>query len=185
MPAFLTDARVTYLHQCSLLTLAFLTDTGIFHTVAGVIPKPEPLRQARSSVRLPLSLWQLHCGCWASCHSLTRICNQYYGSGFESRRHFIPTPVFLTNTGVFSWHRHFLPTPVFSYWHRRFLLTPAILLTPAFLTDTGISYWYRCSAQTRTGIGLLEKPPAEKRFPAVESHLGVRASYATRRKRRY
>jgi hypothetical protein len=42
-----------------------------------------------------------------------------------------------------------------------------------------------CSAQTRTGIGLLEKPPAVKQFLAVESHLGVRASYATRRKRRY
>jgi hypothetical protein len=43
----------------------------------------------------------------------------------------------------------------------------------------------QCLAQTRTGIGLLEKPPAEKQFLAVESHLGVRASYATRRKRRY
>jgi hypothetical protein len=32
---------------------------------------------------------------------------------------------------------------------------------------------------------VLEKPPAVNRFPAVESHLGVRASYATRRKRRY
>jgi hypothetical protein len=42
-----------------------------------------------------------------------------------------------------------------------------------------------CSAQTWTGIGLLEKPPAVNRFPAVESQLGVRASYATRRKRRY
>ncbi len=42
-----------------------------------------------------------------------------------------------------------------------------------------------CSAQTRTGKGLLEKPPAVKQFPTVESHLGVRASYATRRKRRY
>jgi hypothetical protein len=44
---------------------------------------------------------------------------------------------------------------------------------------------YLCSAQTRTGIGLLEKPPAVNRFPAVESHLGVRTSYVTRRKRRY
>ncbi len=42
-----------------------------------------------------------------------------------------------------------------------------------------------CSAQTRTRIGLLGKPPAVKKFPSVESHLGVRASYATRRKRRY
>ncbi len=42
-----------------------------------------------------------------------------------------------------------------------------------------------CSAQTRTGIGLLEKPPAMKQFLDVESHFGVRASYATRRKRRY
>ncbi len=42
-----------------------------------------------------------------------------------------------------------------------------------------------CSAQTRTRIGLLEKPPAVNQFPAVESHLGVRASYATRHKRRY
>jgi hypothetical protein len=42
-----------------------------------------------------------------------------------------------------------------------------------------------CSAQTRTGIGLLEKAPAVNRFPAVESHLGVRVSYATRPKRRY
>ncbi len=42
-----------------------------------------------------------------------------------------------------------------------------------------------CSAQTRTGIGLLEKPPAVKQFLAVKSHLGVRASYATWRKRRY
>ncbi len=48
-----------------------------------------------------------------------------------------------------------------------------------------VDRYCRCSAQTRNGIGLLEKPPAEKRFPAVESHLGVRASYATRRKRRY
>ena len=40
-----------------------------------------------------------------------------------------------------------------------------------------------CLAQTQTRIGLLEKPPAVNRFPAVESHLGVRASYA--RKRRY
>jgi hypothetical protein len=38
---------------------------------------------------------------------------------------------------------------------------------------------YPCSAQTRTGIGLLGKPPAVKQFPTVESHLGVRASYAT------
>jgi hypothetical protein len=80
--AFLTDACVSYWRQGYLLTPVFFTDTGVsywhrhFHTVAGVIPKPEPLRQARSSVRLPLSLWQLHCGCWASCHSLTRICNQ-------------------------------------------------------------------------------------------------------------
>jgi hypothetical protein len=29
--------------------------------------------------------------------------------------------------------------------------------------------WY--SAQTRTGIGLLGKPPAEKQFPSVESLL--------------
>ncbi len=36
-----------------------------------------------------------------------------------------------------------------------------------------------CSAQTRTGIGLLGKPPAVKQFLAVESHLGVCASYAT------
>jgi hypothetical protein len=28
----------------------------------------------------------------------------------------------------------------------------------------------RCSAQTRTGIGLLGKPPAVKQFPSVESH---------------
>ena len=42
-----------------------------------------------------------------------------------------------------------------------------------------------CLAQTRTGIGLLGKPPAVKQFPSVESHLGVCASYATRRKRRY
>ncbi len=42
-----------------------------------------------------------------------------------------------------------------------------------------------CLAQTRTRIGLLEKPPAVNQFPAVESHLGLRASYATRRKRRY
>jgi hypothetical protein len=42
-----------------------------------------------------------------------------------------------------------------------------------------------CSAQTWTRIVLLEKPPAVNRFPAVESHLGIRASYATRRKRRY
>ncbi len=49
--------------------------------------------------------------------------------------------------------------------------------------------WYRnvryCSAQARTGIGLLGKPPAVKQFPSFESHLGVRTSYATRRKRRY
>jgi hypothetical protein len=42
-----------------------------------------------------------------------------------------------------------------------------------------------CSTQTRTGIGLLGKPPAVKQFPSVESHLGVRASYATQSKRRY
>jgi len=44
---------------------------------------------------------------------------------------------------------------------------------------------HECSAQTQTGIGLHGKPPAVKQFPSVESHLGVRASYATRRKRRY
>jgi hypothetical protein len=44
-----------------------------------------------------------------------------------------------------------------------------------------VSYEYY-SAQTRTGIGLLGKPPAEKQFPTVASHY---ASYATRRKRRY
>jgi hypothetical protein len=42
-----------------------------------------------------------------------------------------------------------------------------------------------CSAQNRAGIGLLGKPPAEKQFPSIESHLGVHASYATWRKRRY
>ncbi len=40
-----------------------------------------------------------------------------------------------------------------------------------------------CSAQTRTGIGLLRKPPAVKQFPTVESL--IRASYAAQRKRRY
>ncbi len=44
---------------------------------------------------------------------------------------------------------------------------------------------YHCSAQTRTGIGLLEKPAAVNQYPAVESHLGVRASNVTRSKRRY
>ncbi len=39
--------------------------------------------------------------------------------------------------------------------------------------------------QTRTGIVLLGKPPEVKQFPSFESHLGVRAFYATRRKRRY
>ncbi len=43
----------------------------------------------------------------------------------------------------------------------------------------------RCLAQTRTRIGLLGKPPAEKQFPTLESHLGIRASYPTQRKRRY
>jgi hypothetical protein len=42
-----------------------------------------------------------------------------------------------------------------------------------------------CSAQTRTVIGLLRKPPAVKQFPTVESHLGVRASYTAQRKRGY
>jgi hypothetical protein len=51
--------------------------------------------------------------------------------------------------------------------------------------ELSISLDYPCSAQTRTGIGLREKPPAVKQFLAVESHLGVRASYATRRKCRY
>ncbi len=46
-------------------------------------------------------------------------------------------------------------------------------------------FQYSCSAQTRTELGLLGKPPAVKQFLAVESHLGVRTSYATRRKRRY
>jgi hypothetical protein len=36
--------------------------------------------------------------------------------------------------------------------------------------------------RNRVGIG---KPPAVKQFPSIESHLGIRASYATRRKRRY
>ncbi len=44
---------------------------------------------------------------------------------------------------------------------------------------------HRCSAQTRTGIGLPGKPPAEKQFPTVESHLGKHASYATQRNCRY
>jgi hypothetical protein len=43
----------------------------------------------------------------------------------------------------------------------------------------------RCLAQTWTGIELLGKPPAEKQFPTVESHLGIHASYATHGKRRY
>jgi hypothetical protein len=42
-----------------------------------------------------------------------------------------------------------------------------------------------CSAQTRTRIGHLRKPPGVELIPAVESHLGVRAPYETRRKRRY
>ncbi len=49
----------------------------------------------------------------------------------------------------------------------------------------GPKYKNQCSAQTRTGMGLLGKPPAEKQFPTVKSHLVVGASYATRRKRKY
>jgi hypothetical protein len=68
-----------------------------------------------------------------------------YRSGFESRRPFILSPVFLTDTCVSYWHWHFLLTPVFltdtgvPYWHRRFLLTQT-----AFLIDTGVSYWHQC-----------------------------------------
>ncbi len=56
-----------------------------------------------------------------------------------------------------------------------------------FLIQKFCERWFKIYrlAQTRTGIGLLEKPPAVKQFLAVESHLGERASYATRRKSRY
>jgi hypothetical protein len=57
------------------------------------------------------------------------------------------------------------------------------------LLEYRISYWRIQKtiflAQTRTGIGLLGISPAVKQFPSVESHLGVRATYANRRKRRY
>jgi hypothetical protein len=42
-----------------------------------------------------------------------------------------------------------------------------------------------CSAQTRTGIGHLRNPQELNWFLAVESHLGVRAPYATPHKLRY
>jgi hypothetical protein len=51
-----------------------------------------------------------------------------------------------------------------------------------------IKYFHKisiCSAQTRTGIGHLRNPQQLNWFPAIESHLGVPASYATRRKLRY
>ncbi len=43
----------------------------------------------------------------------------------------------------------------------------------------------QCSAQTRTGIGHLRKPPGVELIPCRRNHLGVRAPYATRRKLRY
>ncbi len=48
-----------------------------------------------------------------------------------------------------------------------------------------VKQFCRCSAQTRIEVGHLRKPQELNWFPAVESHLGVRAPYATRRKRRY
>jgi hypothetical protein len=44
-----------------------------------------------------------------------------------------------------------------------------------------------CSAQTQTRIGLLEEIPrsGSDSLPLLLGHLGVRAPYATRRKRRY
>ncbi len=92
-----------------------------------------------------------------------------YGSGFKSRRPFMLTTAFLTDTGVsywrrvfywhlrFYWHGRFLPTSAFhtdtgnSYWHQRLFLTDTgvsyrhwrFILIPVFLTDTGVSYWYR------------------------------------------
>ncbi len=54
------------------------------------------------------------------------------------------------------------------------------------MIDIGEGFFHaHCSAQTRTGIGHLRRPPGVELIPAVESHLGVRAPYATRRKRRY
>ncbi len=38
-------------------------------------------------------------------------------------------------------------------------------------TNPKKKFYVRCSAQTKTGIGLLEKPPAVNRFPAIESLL--------------
>ena len=46
---------------------------------------------------------------------------------------------------------------------------------------------YACSTQTQTRIGLLEEIPrsGSDSLPLLLGHLGVRAPYATRRKRRY
>jgi hypothetical protein len=51
--------------------------------------------------------------------------------------------------------------------------------------NSASAYVCLCSAQTRTGIEHLRRPPGVELIPAVESHLGVRAPYETRRKRRY
>ncbi len=55
------------------------------------------------------------------------------------------------------------------------LFKPSQVSTARYLSITvsitkKVSYDHTCSAQTRTGIGLLGKPPAVKQFHTVKSH---------------
>ncbi len=73
--AFLTDPGVSFWHRRFLLTLTFLSDTGVSYWLTVILSPASYRKQSRwdrlrSSLWLPLSLWQLHCGCRASCQSL-------------------------------------------------------------------------------------------------------------------
>jgi hypothetical protein len=105
-------------------------------------------------------------------------------------RHHRPPPMICQPPPFICWCFFIrIPLPSYKKTLYNLLLCPVVQMTallPSFAYScTVVQYNSTCSAQARTGIGLLEKPPAVNRFPAVESHLGVRASYVTRRKRRY
>ncbi len=61
-------------------------------------------------------------------------------------------------------------------WEQLWLSLPMLLAPKSTLKANR----FDCSAQTRTGMGHLRKPPGVELIPAVDYHLGVRAPYATR-----
>jgi hypothetical protein len=63
---------------------------------------------------------------------------------------------------------------------------PLVSRTPMANLPRGVNHTGGCSAQTQTRMGCLRKSP-EVEFDSYRwlSHLGVRAPYAARRKRRY